>query len=510
MHQIESFFNWMALTAPKSQRSMMASSYDRRGGNHDWSNYIRREGDAAVMMEAEGPGCLTRIWTADPQKGVVRIWLDYAERPAIEMPFADLFSLLPLSFGIGGESPETYARSRAERVPMGRTSYCPIYFRSHCKITIDPEDDYLYYQINYDLYPPGEDLQTFDLSSGLNTREIERTVEVWKGWWENEPFEWGGSLTTRINIAAGDSAELFAHKGCGNIIALRIALPALFDARAAAHLRENLWLTAHFDDDEPRDPSVCAPIGPLFLDFGQRPAPRSLVIGTDASNAYYSLFSMPYHESASLRILNRSMLDVEGIRVDVIDAGGSPAPDLMRFRATWHVETPFGPDHRDYGGVACRLLNLDGRDNYEILNVRAAGTFVGCGFHADMRDSPTDRACCEGDEMFFIDDDPRLTHYGTGAEDYLNDAWGLRGYGGPISGDVLAGEWGVDPQLYGFRLHLSDAIAFARKGRFTLEHGTGNNCSGHYRSIAYWYMSPASARTRVEERRWEEIRNRTG
>jgi hypothetical protein len=112
-----------------------------------------------------------------------------------------------------------------------------------------------------------------------------------------------------------------------------------------------------------------------------------------------------------------------------------------------------------------------------------------------------------GTTTSFIDDDPRLTLYGTGAEDYVNDAWGVRGYGGVLSGDALGGKWGEHPQLYGHRLHLSDAVPFVRKGRFTLEHGTGNNCSGSYRSVAYWYMNPASARTRVEERHWEEIRD---
>src|SRR5262249_22874497 len=159
--------------------------------------------------------------------------------------------------------------------------------------------------------------------------------------------------------------------------------------------------------------------------------------------------------------------------------------------------------------VACRLLNLDGRDNYELLNVRGAGHFVGCGFHIDLREAPTDRAAGEGDEMFFVDDDPRLTLYGTGTEDYINDAWGVRGYEGPLSGDAIAGTWGTDPQLFGYRLHVPDPVPFVRKGRFTLEHGTGNSCSGLYRSVAYWYMAPAANRTRIEEARWEAIRNGT-
>jgi hypothetical protein len=504
---IEHLYNPLALARRKIARSLMASSYDRRGGNHDWSSYIRVEGSAAVLMEAEGPGCITRFWTADPQKGTIRIYIDGDPKPAIETRLADLFNLLPLSFGIGGERPENYERSRAERAPMGRTSYCPIPFRRACKVTIEPEDDYLYYHVNYHLFPPGVQIGSFDPAASLDTPEIRQARAVWAAWERGEPLiSWDNAETAACRIAPGESADLLTDEGAGVIHGLRIALPPAADARAAEHLRDNLWLVAHFDDDEPRDPSVRAPIGPLFLDFGQ-PSPRALFAGTDGEGAYYTFFPMPYAHRAGVRLVNRSLLPVENIRFSLLRERLPELPaDLLRFRATWHVETPFGPDHRDYGGVACRLLNLDGRDNYELLNARGAGHFVGCGFHVDLRDAPTDRAAGEGDEMFFIDEDPRLTMYGTGTEDYVNDAWGIRGYGGPLSGDAIAGKWGVDPQLFGYRLHVPDCVPFVRKGRFTLEHGTGNNCSGLYRSVAYWYMAPAANRVRIEEARWEAIR----
>ncbi len=507
---IEYLYNPLGLAREQNARHLMASSYDRRGGNHDWSNYIRGEGDSAVLMEAEGPGCITRIWTADPQQGTVRIFIDGRTQPVIETRLADLFNLLPLSFGIGGEGQANYERSRTERLPMGHTSYCPIPFERGCKVTIEPEDDYLYYQINYHLLPPGTPVESFDPTKSLDTSQIRQARSIWANWESGELLRsWSDASTEVYAIAPDEAVELLADAGAGVIHGLRILLPPTADERMAAHIRDNLWLIAHFDDDESRDPSVRAPLGPLFLDFGQRPAPRSLFVGTDKEGAYYLFFPMPYVHSARLRLANRSLLPLEGIRVSLLrERMSDPPADLRRFRATWHIETPFGPDHRDYGGVACRLLNLDGRDNYEMLNARGAGHFVGCGFHIDLRYAPTDRAACEGDEMFFVDDDPRLTLYGTVTEDYLNDAWGLRGYGGPLSGDAIQGSWGVDPQLFGYRLHISDCIPFVRKGRFTLEHGTGNNCSGLYRSIAYWYMAPAAARTRVEEARWEAIRNR--
>ena len=505
---IEPLYNPPALAKRKAGRHRLASSYDRRGGNHDWSNYLRREGSSAVLMEAEGPGCITRIWTADPQRGTLRIYIDGDEAPAIETPFAKLFDALPLSFGIGGESPENYERSRDERLPMGRTSYCPIPFARSCKITIDPEDDYLYYHVNAHLFPPDAPVRSFDPDTSLDAPEIRRAQAVWADWEAGRPLmPWDGAEASVYRIPPGGEATLLRREGAGIVRGIRVALPPAEDARTAEHLRDHLWLVGHFDDDEPRDPCVRAPVGPLCLDYGQDRKPRSLFVGTDAEGAFYCFFPMPFAHRAVLRLVNRSIVPIDGIRVQLLlETETEIPPDLFRFRATWHAETPFGPDHRDYGGVACRLLNLDGRDNYELLNVRGGGHFVGCGFHIDLRDAPTDRAAGEGDEMFFVDEDPALTLYGTGTEDYVNDAWGIRGYDGPLSGSAIAGAWGVDPQIFGYRIHAPDPVPFVRKGRFTLEHGTGNNCSGAYRSVAYWYMDPAVNRTKTEEARWEALR----
>jgi len=500
---ISYFANPLLLAKKKNARALMASSYDRRGGNHDWSNYIRREGKAAVMMESDGPGCITRIWTADPQKGKVAIYID--GQHAIECKFADLFDLLPLSFGIGGESKENYARSKAESVSMGHTSYCPIPFQRHCKITIEPEDDYLYYHVNYHLFPPNTQVESFSQSESLDTADIRAAKKVWADWKDGKPLvDMSDAKRQEIEIQPGAEAKVLDHSGPGVVRGIRIR-PQAIQQSIVEYIRDNVWLVAHFDDDEPRDASVRAPIGPMCLDFGQEVKPHSLFVGTDPDGDYYCFYPMPHHDKAHIMLVNRTILPLT-VSAAVLHDAGPVEPDLLRFRATWHIETPFGPDHRDYEGLACRLLNLDGTNNVEFLNTDGAGHFVGCGFVADMRDGPTDRAAGEADEIFFVDDDWRLTMNGTGLEDYMNDAWGIRGYVGPLSGSATTGEGGKDIQIYGYRLHVPDPVPFTRKGRFTIEHGTGNNCSGLYRSVAYWYMDPTRTRTRTEEWRWEALR----
>src|SRR5579862_9255063 len=342
---IEALANPLLLAKRPLGRSILASSYDRRGGNHDWSNYVRREGKAAVMMECDGPGCITRIWTADPQKGTIRFFFDGATKPAIEMPFAKLFDTLPLSAGIGGESAENYARSKAEQVPMGHTSYCPIPFAKHVKVTMEPEDDYLYYHLNAHIYPPGEVPATFNPTSSLTTEAINAATQAIHAWEMGTPLvDMREAPRSKIDVSAGGEHTVIDRHGAGVIRGLRVALPSGISSRDKAHLLENLWLTAHFDDDEPRDPSIRAPIGPMFLDHGQLPVARTIFLGREPGGDYYCFLPMPHHSRAVVKLVNRSMLPVQ-LTVSLLHDTHTPlGSDMRRLRATSHVESPFGPD----------------------------------------------------------------------------------------------------------------------------------------------------------------------
>jgi len=112
----------------------------------------------------------------------------------------------------------------------------------------------------------------------------------------------------------------------------------------------------------------------------------------------------------------------------------------------------------------------------------------------DCAETPFGRSKVEADEAVFVDDDPRRTMWGTGTEDYLNDAWGIHPCVTPLSGGDSGSSFrkGIEDEiLYGYRFHFSDCIPFEKKIAFTLEHGSSNNCSGIYRSVAYYYMKPS-------------------
>jgi len=73
------------------------SSYDRTGSNNDGFDgkysFIRKEGENLVIFDAEGPGCIYRLWSADPLDGWVKFYFDGEETPRLQLEhFRDLFT----------------------------------------------------------------------------------------------------------------------------------------------------------------------------------------------------------------------------------------------------------------------------------------------------------------------------------------------------------------------------------------------------------------------------------
>ncbi|UCD30543.1 MAG: hypothetical protein JSV03_08770, partial [Planctomycetota bacterium] len=120
--------------------------------NKDRGHYLRveeKEGRKEfVMMDADGPGAMVRIWSANPQ-GTLRIYLDGKEKPALEV------DMLKLLTGKIPHFPEPFAGMRAR----GCNLYFPIPYARHCKVTSDQGN--FYYHINYRTYEAGTEVVSF-------------------------------------------------------------------------------------------------------------------------------------------------------------------------------------------------------------------------------------------------------------------------------------------------------------------------------------------------------------
>lgn len=155
-----------ALAVPPAvgETSGCFSSYDRRsryneatglyedwGANSDGDGYIRREGEDIVALEIDGPGVIWRAWSANPQMGHIRVYIDGAAAPALDMPFRDLFE----RFDAEGDQfwPANFPRLMPT-LSRGRNRFIPICFSTGCKITLGPSWG-MFYHFTYTKFPAG-------------------------------------------------------------------------------------------------------------------------------------------------------------------------------------------------------------------------------------------------------------------------------------------------------------------------------------------------------------------
>ena len=109
----------------ESVKDGMFSSTDPQQKGDDHGHYLRMEDGEYVMAEMEGPGVVTRIWSANAH-GKLRIYLDDKTKPAIECMFKDIFE----------DRFPPFASPISMRSSGGWYSYFPIGYEKYCKISV--------------------------------------------------------------------------------------------------------------------------------------------------------------------------------------------------------------------------------------------------------------------------------------------------------------------------------------------------------------------------------------
>jgi hypothetical protein len=252
--------------------------------------------------------------------------------------------------------------------------------------------------------------------------------------------------------------------------------------------------------DDQAQPSVLAPLGDFFcighsipgnfaaLPFtvSAKPEERHRFGGSAALNCY---LPMPFNKRAVVVIENQN--DVPYGQYFYIDYELYREPlgdDVAYFHAHWRRENPcqgWGPQLQ-VNSPETNIPNLDGKDNYVILETQGRGHYIGCNLSVTHFQGSW---WGEGDDMIFIDDDewPPSIH-GTGAEDYFNHAWGMQNNAFPMNGSALH-ESIIPGYQTSYRFHLTDPVHFERRIRVTLEHGHANHLADDWSSTAYWYQT---------------------
>lgn len=461
----------LSTSAPTSERCVQASSYDRasrivEGRKVDWfangdaGQYIRvdeRNGrKEMVMADIQGPGAIVRIWSANP-KGVLRIYIDGADKPVIEREFSKLFDG---SLGYPFVPPLAGVRS------SGANIYFPIPFAKRALVTVEGGEG-MYYHVNYRLYPPNTTVESFSWEAVERTRALGEDVmrrlakpyETWRA-----P---AGARTQNIrwNIPSGGS-QVLNLQGPACIVAIEIK-PSAADLQKMlrAAVLEITW-------DDGTVPAVWSPLGDFFgTGPGLNPY-QALPCGVLANGIMYSHWVMPFARRASLRVRN------EGDEPLVLTGKVVVQPirwsnRQLYFHAQWHTRYP---------------INTRPMRDWTMAEASGRGRFVGVALSVA---NPVRVWWGEGDEKFYVDGEAFPSTFGTGTEDFFGYAWGNPT---PFTHAYHSQPRADGPGSFGHvsnnRFFIIDSVPFEKSFRADIEVWHSAETKVGYSAIGYWYAVP--------------------
>ena len=451
----------LARPAPGVTMRQFAST-DPSGRGHDHGHFVRGEGGHRVLAEAQGPGVLVRIWSANPA-GRLLVFLDGETTPRIDAPFADLFAARYPPFC----APIATCRSG------GCVSYFPIPFAGSCRVELAelerPQD--LYYQIQCLQYPAGTPLRTF-------TRELPATeqaalAEVLRQWGDPAALAPQELAWQELQLGPGQYRDLCNTKGPDCVDAIAFVL----DPRSLAP--RALLLEASYDGAA--QPSLAVPLLDLVAGgFGLVPF-ASLVAGHRADGLSWFRLPLPFRQRVRLVLRN-----LDPSATAVLRAG-------VRLRG---AALP-GAHHVLHG--AFRLQDRVGESLYEWARIDGAGKLVGI---TQALQGVGDLWYLEGNERIVCDGAATPQIEGTGTEDFYNGGWYWNDgpFALPLHGLNLKAEWTTNRTLP-FRWLVPDAVPCRDGLVATIEHGSRNQVrDACYSSVALWYGAARSVpRPRAED-----------
>ncbi len=452
------------------------SSYDQRStdpavqdktnwfANGDRRQVLRAEetafGTEHVLMDANGPGAVVRVWSANPDLGgVVRVYLDHAAEPVVEMPLQSMLG--------GGAKP--FVKPIAGEWARGWTSWLPIPYAKHCKVTVSGDD--IYYHVNYRTYAAGTAVRTFSVAETEALMPKIRAVAAALAAPESAPFPGDASSEAfYLDLPAGATVnEPLPVAGpaavCG--ISLRV------DAEDMETALRGCLLEIAFDGNPA---TVVAPLGDFFGTAPGANPYRSVTSGVLDDKTLYCRWVMPYQDRAVVTLTNHTAADIslEG----TVTAHPRPWTEgSLYFHAKWRAaaDLPTRPM------IDWNYLAVDG----------GPGRFAGVMLHIT---NPVVDWWGEGDEKIYLDGETFPGHFGTGTEDYFSYAW--------CSPEVFTHAYHNQPRCdgprnYGHscvsRFHVMDDIPWTKSFRFDMEMWHSADTRVTQAVTPYWYAPATSS-----------------
>ncbi|MBQ2733123.1 MAG: DUF2961 domain-containing protein [Clostridia bacterium] len=378
--------------------------------NGDGGHWIRDlEDGGALVAEMDGPGYISRIWSATSGPGRFKIYIDGGEEPVIDLPFNDYFNC--------ASEPFTYPALCYEAA-MGKNCFVPITYNKSCRIVAYGgfgDDGWgKYYHVNYTTFPEGTTVES-TLSAEFpaeNKAILARINELFtkncgkhpEGL-EDAPFE---SFTVTGNAPA---VKTFDGKGALYGILARVHYTTFDHQLETIELLKDLRIKIYWNGSDKAD--VNAPLGDFFATCYGMSMVRTYLLGTRNDKTFYNYFYMPYLDGAKIEIYTVGKdADIE-LSVNSVALEGDGA---LRYCALFN--------RGEY------IEDKTRHPDYSFLRVKGEGRLAAVALHMSKLADRTDPASApgnywwgEGDEKIYVDGEKFPSWFGTGTEDFFGYAW---------------------------------------------------------------------------------------
>jgi hypothetical protein len=396
--------------------------------------------------------------------GHVRIYLDGANEPAVDLPFAAFFD--------GAHEPFTRRQLVYQTAAMGYNNYTPIPFQRSCRVVAAKEWG-KYYHFNYTQFAPETRVLTFARSlSAADAAALDAADRALASAGENpvKPRADAETLQRGLRVGPREIALVADLSGARVIRALRVKFKCPQDVEAQRRMLRELAVRITWDDET--RPAVWSPLGDFFGSSGGAVPFRTLPVGLKEDAGWYCYWQMPFATRARIEVENEGLEPVD-MTWEIEHAPlRHRIEDCLRFHAKWH---------RDVLPV-----REDRLPDWTLLRTRGEGRLVGTQLHVW---NPRGGWWGEGDEKFFVDGEKFPSIFGTGTEDYLGYAWSSGStfvqalHSQPVNqnnrGHVSANRW-----------HIPDDVPFRTSFEGAIEKYFPNTNPCEWAAVAYWYLSP--------------------
>ena len=449
------------------------SKYDEKSGkyigwdaNGDGGGIIRKEGNLSVFAEMEGPGVIWRTWSAAAGDGHVKIYLDGATEPAVDLPFKQYFN---------GTAAPFQGKALCNVVAAGWNCYVPIPFQKSCKIVAE-EKWGNYYHFTYTTYPKDTVLPTFTRNlTPAETEALAKANDFLEKQCSQDPAgaRPGAAVEDKtLTVPAGQTVTVAELTGPQAVTGLQVKLDV--PEKDIEILRE-LCLRITWDDDTA--PAVWSPLGDFF---GSAPGVnlyKSLPLGMTA-DGFYAYWYMPFAKRAKIELVNDGKAP-RTLQFKVSHAPlTKPVAALGRFHAKWHRDA-FLPQDPERAKI-----------DWTMLKAQGTGRFMGVMLHVW---NPRGGWWGEGDEKFFVDGEKFPSTFGTGSEDYFGYAWCCPQLFQNAYHNQPRNDGNNKGQVCVNRWHITDNVPFQTGFEAVIEKYYVNARPTLYALSAYWYQAAGQA-----------------